>query len=360
MSSAALVDLLRQQLDTVRHENAADAQRLTDGSHPHNPHAAAAPSSPSSSAVAAPSDARHAPANAAVVPRKPALSVIAKKPLPHPSIAGTRLPGPVAAPARAFARPAPSTPQSEALASTQPAASAPVRATAALPALPTAEAAEAAALPARMQPPGLAAAPEPPRVAEQPLTANTETPPAVAAPSPASSSSAAPVPIATPALAPAPSERGEEAHPHLRPGCAAGSSSAQCNEGSAPADTNGSRAAPAGQANEVWSGPVKPAVTPPSEHTGTAQTPAKRAAKTHAPRQRLASGGSGRTVRRTSERAAERAAERSDDHGAASSPLAMARQTWHTVLSEIEPRERLKPARSADLSESHTAIYRGH
>lgn len=364
MSSAALVDLLRQQLDTVRHENAADAQRLTDGSHPHNRHAAAAPSSVSSSAVAAPSDARHAQANAAVVPRKPALSVIAKKPVPHPSVAGTRLPGPVTAPARAFARPAPLTPQSEALASTQPVASEPVRATAALPALPalpTAEAAEAAAaLPARMQPPGLSAAPEPPRVAEQPLTAKTETPPAVAAPSPASSSSAAPVPLATPALAPAPGERGEEAHPRLRPGCAAGSSSAQCNEGTSPPDTNGSHAAPAGQTNEVWSGPVKPAVTPPSEHAGTAQTPAKRAAKTHAPRQRLASGGSGRTVRRASERAAQRAAERPDDHGAASSPLAMAKQTWHTVLSEIEPRERLKPARSAELSESHTAIYRGH
>jgi len=38
----------------------------------------------------------------------------------------------------------------------------------------------------------------------------------------------------------------------------------------------------------------------------------------------------------------------------------MAKQTWHTVLSEIEPRERLKPARNAELSESHTAIYRGH
>ena len=102
---------------------------------------------------------------------------------------------------------------------------------------------------------------------------------------------------------------------------------------------------------------VKPAATLPSDHAVTAtQSPAKRAAKTHAPRQHVPSAGSSRTVRRTP----EHAAERTDEHGAASSPLAMAKQTWHTVLSEIEPRERLKPARNAEQSESHTAIYRGH
>jgi hypothetical protein len=87
-----------------------------------------------------------------------------------------------------------------------------------------------------------------------------------------------------------------------------------------------------------------------------AQTPAKGVAKNHTPRQRLASAVSTRAVRR----ATERMAERTEEHGAASSPLAMAKQTWHTVLSEIEPRERLKPARTTEVSESHTEIYRGH
>lgn len=365
MSSAALVDLLRQQLDTVRKENAADARRLTHGSHPDNQHAPVAPSVASTSTVATAPDTTHVPASAAAVPRKPEQPAIAKKPAPsqQPVAANpNRLPGSVVAPARPRARPVPPTAQSEALASIRPAASEPVRATAAPAVRPPPDTTGIAALPARTLPSNPAPAAEAPRIPEQPPAADTQTSQTLTAPSPASSIPTAPAALATPALAPVQTERGEEARPRPRPGCTAGSDSEECKETASPPDTSGSRTLPAGQTNEVWSGPVKPAPAgsgatgPLLEHTQTAQSPAKRIAKTHTPKQHVASSAANRAVRR----APERATERTEEHGPASSPLAMAKQTWHAVLNEIEPRERLKPARSAQLSESHTAIYRGH
>lgn len=358
MSSAALLDLLRQQLATVRHENAADAQRAIGG--PRNRAAVVAPGGePANSTVATPNTKR-----AAAMPRKPVLSTLAKKAAPQQSGSAHRLPAPVAAPVRSSTSPAPSTPQSGALAPTQPAASEPLRATAAPAARPTAETAEAPAIQARTLPPSPASAVQAPRIAEQPVAPDIETSPIPGRPSSASSTSAAPAPLAMPAVIPTPAERGDEAHPRLRPACAAGSDSADCKESASPPETSGSHAPPAGQSNEVWSGAVQrsPAASeamasgPDHGQAAQTQTPAKRMAKGHTPKQHLASAGSIRTARR----ATERSAERTEEHAAASSPLAMAKQTWHTVLSEIEPRERLKPARTTELSASHTEIYRGH
>jgi hypothetical protein len=203
-----------------------------------------------------------------------------------------------------------------------------------------------------------APATEPSHVAEQPLPPDAKTSQIVAAPSPASSTSTATAlaPPAAPATpAPGVTEHGVEAHPRPSPGCTAGSDSTECKENASPPNTSGSHAPPAGQANEVWSGQVKPgptATAPPSERAQTAQAPARRIAKAHAPKQHLASAASNRAIRRTPERAEAR--------GPASSPLAAAKQTWHTVLSEIEPRERVQPTRSTEVSETHTAIYRGH
>ncbi|WP_331567404.1 hypothetical protein [Trinickia sp.] len=370
LSSAALVDLLRQQLDTVRHENAADAQRTIGGPPAHNRPAAVAPGGEPANRTAAMPDAKRAAASAAAAPRKPVSPTLAKKAAPQPSVSAHRLSAQVAAPVRPPASPAPSTPQSEALASTQPTASDPLRATASPATRPTAGTAEAPATQAqaRTLPPSPASAAQAPRIAEQRVAPDAETSPVPAGPSPASLTSAAPAPLATPAVIPAPAERGDEAHPRLRPGCAAGGDSADCKETASPTDTSGSHAPPAGQSNEVWSGAVKrtpaasAAAASSADHgqaaqaQSQAQTPAKRVAKNHTPKQHLASAVSTRAVRR----ATERTADRTEEHGAASSPLAMAKQTWHTVLSEIEPRERLKPARTTEVSESHTEIYRGH
>jgi hypothetical protein len=358
LSSAALVDLLRQQLDTARHENAADAQRTIGGPPPHNRPAVVAPGGEPASSVAATPDAKRAAASAAAAPRKPVSSTLAKKAAPQPSLSAHRLPVPVAAPLRPPASPAPAIPQSEALASIRPAASEPLRAPAAR---PTADTAEAPVTPARTLPPSPASAAQAPRIAEQPVAPDAETSPVPGGPSSAAPISAAPGP---PAAIPGPAERGDDAHPRLRPGCAAGGDSADCKETASPPDTSGSHAPPAGQSNEVWSGAVKRAQAatatmasgPDHGQAAQGQTPAKRVAKGHTPKQHLASAVSTRAVRR----ATERTAERTEEHGAASSPLAMAKQTWHTVLSEIEPRERLKPARTTALSESHTEIYRGH
>ncbi|NRO98158.1 hypothetical protein GWC77_19715 [Paraburkholderia sp. NMBU_R16] len=368
LSSAALVDLLRQQLDTVRHENAADAQRTLGGPPAHNGPAVVAPGGEPVNSTAATLAAKRAAASAAAAPRKPVSSTLAKKAAPQPSVPAHRLPAPVAAPLRPSASPAPSTPQSEALASTRPAASGPSRATAVPAARPTADTAEAPATQARTLPPSPASAAQAPRIAEQPVTPEAETSPVPAGPSSAPSTSAAPAALAMPAVIPAPAERGDEAHPRLRPGCAAGGDGADCKETAAPPDTSGSRIPPAGQSNEVWSGAVKrapaasAAMASGPDHEQAAQTQmqtsTKRVAKGHTPKQRVASAASSRAVRRATERTAT--AEHTEEHGAASSPLAMAKQTWHTVLSEIEPRERLKPARTTELSASHTEIYRGH
>lgn len=409
MSSAALVELLRQQLDTVRNENAADAQHLTDGSHPRNRLARDVPRSPSPNAVAAAPDVKRAAGRPAPVPRKPVPSVSAKKPPPQPSIAVNRPPEPVAATARPSAQPSPPTPQAEAFASTPPAASAPALATAASSVPASAQTGEVAATQARALPPAPVPAltPAAPALASAPVLATatstvpapaTATAPAPApAPAPATATAPAPAPAVAPSLAiapgPTPATAPEPPRIAEQP-LTSNAEKSQISAAPAPSPSTSPTlpplASPArSQAPLEHGEEAHPRLRPtcnggsdsadcketasPANTTGSHAPPAGRsnevwagpvrpapAATTPGSASAQAAPVPAKRIAKTRARGHHVASNRTVHRPPASSPFELARQTWRTALSEISPRAPAKPMRQSKLSQARVETYRGH